>query len=108
MKRLLLALTLQLIVRMGWAFNLKSIAENGKYSCKNEAGEWAIPPQYDNASDFRDEIGMVYIAGKYELIDDQGDYIVSCEWDQLSSTYYKGYGVLDEKQDGIHHTSNKI
>lgn len=108
MKQLLIIVALQLLIYIGWAVDYKAYQENGKYGYKNDAREWAIPPQYDSASDFNDEVGMVYIAGKYGLIDDQGEYIVPCEWDLLSSSYYKDYGVLDEKQDGLHHTSNKI
>lgn len=101
MKRLLFILVLLLVISIGLAVDYEAYRENDKFGYKNEAGEWVIAPQFTSALDFKNGVALVAIDRKYGLIDEQGGYIVPCEWDDINFAYYKDSGIVGVTKAGL-------
>ena len=67
---------------------LQPVEENGMWGYCDDLGNWILPPQWTAAGWFRDHTAAVRsVDKKWGIIDNQGRYLVPCEFDSIQDQY---------------------
>lgn len=73
-----------------------SRASNGKWGFIDKSGQWAIPPQMQNAQDFRAGMAYVWMNGKSYFINRSGQTVVATFPYIMHARTYSGQEYRDE------------
>lgn len=94
----------------GFSCGLSMVKKDGKVGFVNEAGEIAIPPVYDGAWDFTDEVALVRQGDERFWIDTHGNRLSDWNWARGSRmrngyatviTEEGLYGIIDKQGDQV-------
>lgn len=56
---------------------------SSKWGYVTESGDFAIPPQFDEATDFDTDLASVTVSARVGLIDRNGTFVVTPQFDQI-------------------------
>lgn len=62
---------------------LVTVWKDGKAGCLDTAGNVAVPFAFDRIFEFMNGAAIARMGEKYGLIDRQGNWLLSCEWDDI-------------------------
>ena len=72
--------------------------ENGKWGFADSSGQFVFSPIYDEARSFVGGYASVRIGDKWGIIDDEGAYVVECEYEDVARVVSEGFVAV--KSDG--------
>lgn len=75
---------------LGFAAGLAPAASGKGWGYLDTTGQWAIPPQYENAFGFAEGAAPVQVGGRWGFIDQRGKFVVNPQYD-TASEFYEGY-----------------